>query len=287
MNKSMVLVDSLDISRKSMRDYSTTKLYEVHKMMKHNILVKYDKDLRLRMLYPEARKEITGDVVRFVRHAPGMNIVAFTFANEHNLERVIDKELEYFAPMAQPFTWKVYEHDLLPSLQDKLTARNFAGADDSADVMVLDIHSAPADLFQPVKADIRRVTDRAGLKDIIHVLDTVYGGSNTWVYERLGLHLQYKNYLSAYVAYVEDQPASIAWTYFPRGAFATLFAGSTVPEHRNKGLYTNLLAARLQEIRARNYPFAVVEAGDMSRPIVAKHGFQHLTKVWDYQWQGN
>ena len=45
-------------------------------MNKHNILVKYDKDLRLRILYPEARKEITGDVVRFVRKAPAMNFVA-------------------------------------------------------------------------------------------------------------------------------------------------------------------------------------------------------------------
>ncbi len=86
-----------------------------------------------------------------------------------------------------------------------------------------------------------------------------------------------------YVAYVDDKPASIAWTYFPRGHFATLFAGSTVPEHRRQGLYTNLLCVRLKEIRARGYPFAVVETGDMSRPIVAKHGFQHLTTVWDYQ----
>ena len=31
----------------------------------------------------------------------------------------------------------------------------------------------------------------------------------------------------------------------------------------------------------------MVETGSMSRPIVAKHGFQHLTTVWDYQWQGN
>jgi len=250
--------------------------------------VKYDKDLRLRMLYPEARKEITCDVVRFVRQAPGMNFVGFTFANESNLNRVIDQELEYFAPMAQPFTWKVYEHDLLPSLKDRLIERSFVEeAEGPADVMVLDINNAPADLFQPAQADIRRITDCEGLKDVIHVLHAVYGGPNTWVYDRLGLHLQYKDYLSVYVAYVENQPASIAWTYFPWGSFATLFAGSTVPEHRRKGLYTSLLAVRLKEIRARGYPFAVVETGDMSRPIVAKHGFQQLTTVWDYQWQGN
>lgn len=257
-------------------------------MNKQNILVRYDKDLRLRILYPEARKEITGDVVRFVRQSPGMNFVAFTFANEYNLERVIDKELKYFAPMGQPFTWKVYDHDRLPGLKDQLSARGFAEEDDDpTDVMVLDVHSAPADLFQPAKADIRRITTREGLKDVVQVLDAVYGGPNIWVYDRLGLHLQYKDYLSVYVAYVEDQPASIAWTYFPRGAFATLFAGSTVPQYRKQGLYTNLLSVRLKEIRARGYPFAVVETGDMSRPIVAKHGFQHLTTVWDYQWQRN
>jgi len=254
-------------------------------MNKNSLLTKYDKELRMRIMYPEARREITGDVVRFVRQAPGMNFVSFTFANETNLSRVIDHELEYFAPMAQPFTWKVYDHDLLPSLKDKLSARNFTNDDDSADVMVLNISEAPADLFQPLKADIRRVTDSEGLKDVIHVLDTVYGGHNTWVTDRLGLHLRFPNYLSVYAAYIENQPAAVAWTYFPRGSFATLFAGSTLTEHRKKGLYTSLLSVRLQEIRKRGYDFAVVETGEMSRHIVAKHGFQHLTTVWDYQWQ--
>jgi predicted acetyltransferase len=86
---------------------------------------------------------------------------------------------------------------------------------------------------------------------------------------------------------VEAQPASIAWTYFPRGQFATLFAGSTIADYRKQGLYTSLLATRIQEIRERDYHFAVVETGVMSRPIVAKHGFQHLTTVHDFEWKGN
>jgi len=256
-------------------------------MNKNSLLTQYDKDLRMRIMYPEARREVTGDVVRFIRKAPGMNFVSFTFATERHLDRVIDRELAYFSPMSQPFTWKVYDHDLLPSLKQKLVSHNFVGDEDPADVMVLMLDEAPADLFQPVKTDIRRITDRDGLKDVIHVLDAVYGGHNTWVNDRLGLHLQYKDYLSVYVAYVEDRPASIAWTYFPHGQFATLFAGSTVPEHRKQGLYTNLLAVRLQEIRQRGYPFAAVETGAMSKPIVAKHGFQQLTSVWDFEWKRN
>jgi GNAT superfamily N-acetyltransferase len=252
-------------------------------MNTNNLLVRYDKDLRIRIAYPEARKEITRDVVRVIRQAPGMNVVAFTFANEANLHDVIHREVDYLTVLNQPFTWKVYDHDLLPSLQDKLASHGFV-RDDSADVMVLDVTKAPSELLRPLHADIRRITDLDGLQDVIYILDQVWGGHNTWVNERLGMHLQVPGYLSVYVAYVKNQPASVAWTYFPRGPFATLFAGSTIPEYRKQGLYTNLLATRIQEIRERSYSYAVVETGAMSRPIVAKYGFEHLTTVHDYEW---
>lgn len=255
-------------------------------MNTNNLLVRYDKDLRIRIAYPEARKEITKDVVRVIRQAPGRNVVAFTFANETNLHEVIHREVDYLAALNQPFTWKVYDHDLLPSLQDTLASHGFV-SDDSADVMVLDVTHAPSDLLQPIQADIRQITNLDGLKDVIYVLDQVWGGHNTWVNQRLGMHLQVPDYLSVYVAYVENQPASVAWTYFPEGHFATLFAGSTITAYRMQGLYTNLLAKRIQEIRQRGYHFAVVETGEMSRPIVAKHGFQHLTTVHDFEWKEN
>lgn len=258
-------------------------------MNNQRLLVRYDKDLRMRMMYPEARREITGEVVRFIRQAPGLNVVAFTFANEYQLHAVIQHELDYFVPMDQPFTWKVYDHDLLPNLKDELRSYDFVQDDEPADVMVLDLNQAPAHLLHPLypmDADIRRITTLDGLKDVIHVLNSVYGNDNSWVNNRLGMHLKIPAYLSIYVAYMNDQPASVAWTYFPRGHFATLFAGSTIPQYRKQGLYTSLLATRLKEIRERGYPFAAVEAGAMSKPIVAKHGFQHLTTVWDYRWKG-
>lgn len=253
-------------------------------MNKNSLLIRYDKDLRLRIAYPEARKEITDDVVRFIRPAPGMNFVSFTFANERQLDRVITNTLEQFVPMNQPFTWKVYDHDHLPSLKAKLASHGFVN-EENGPVMVLDVKNAPVHTVGPAKTDIRRIAGRDGLKDVVQVLDKVYGGHNSWVYERLGMHLAIPGYLSVYAAYVEDEPVSIAWTYFPRGQFATLFGGTTLAEYRGRGLYTSLLHARLKEIRERGYSFAVVETGSMSKPIVEKHGFQHLTTVWDYEWQ--
>ncbi|HEX5809382.1 MAG TPA: GNAT family N-acetyltransferase [Anaerolineales bacterium] len=256
-------------------------------MKTDNLLIQYDKDLRLRIAYPEARKEITRDVVRLIRKAPGMNVVSFTFANENKLHDVIHREVDYFTPLEQPFTWKVYDHDLLPSLKDQLASHGFAPDEDPAKVMVFDVQDSSSSLFKPVSADIRRINDVDGLKDVVDVLDQVWGGHNTWVYDRLGGHLKIRNYLSVYAAYVNDRPASIAWTYFPRGHFATLFAGSTLPEYRKQGLYTSLLATRIQEIYKRGYQYAVVETGAMSGPIVEKHGFQHLTTVHDFEWKSN
>ncbi len=256
-------------------------------MNKTDLLALYDKDLREQIEYPEARKEITADVVRFVRQAPAMNFVSLTYVNDAELERVIKNETAYFAPLNQPFTWKVYDHDPLPSLKAKLKANQFVEDEDRGDVMLLDLKDADALMSAPNSADIRRITSLEGLKDIIYVLDKVWGGHNTWVNDRLGGHLQVPGYLSIYVAYVKDEPASIAWTYFPKGHFATLFAGSTLPEHRKLGLYTSILSTRLKEIREHGYQYAVVEAGNMSRPIVEKHGFQLLTSTWDYLWEGD
>lgn len=255
-------------------------------MNRNGLLICYDKDLRLHVNYPEARKEITNDVVRFIRKAPGMNFVSFTFADETRLETVVDREVAYFAPMNQPLTWKVYDHDQLPHLGRALSSNGFVEDEEPAGVMVFDLNQAPASSFEAGEADIRRITDREGLRDIVHVLDGVYGGHNDWVYERMGAHLDIPGYLSAYAAYLDGKPASAAWTYFPGRNFATLFGGSTLAEYRNRGLYTSLLRTRLRETRERGCPFAVVEAGPMSRSIAAKHGFQHLTTVWNYEWKG-
>jgi len=255
-------------------------------LSKSSLLSSYDEQLRVNIDYPEAKKEVTKDVVRFIRKAPGMSFVSFTFADEYDLDRVIDEQLEYFIPRDLPFTWKVYEHDKRKHLQEKLVSRGFVyDDDDPGQIMILDVNHVSPELLAPVKKDVRQIHTSDGLKDVVFVLDQVYKNDNKWVYDRLGGHLNIHRYLSIYVAYVDDQPAAVAWTYFPKGQFAMLFAGSTISEFRKQGLYTSLLAKRLQEIRERAYRIAVVEAGSMSRPIVAKHGFQYLTTLYDYEWK--
>jgi GNAT superfamily N-acetyltransferase len=120
---------------------------------------------------------------------------------------------------------------------------------------------------------------------VISILEEVWGGSFAWVSNRLGGHLEIPGYLKAYVAIVEDQPAAVGWVYFHEGSqFASLWGGSTVDQFRGRGLYTALVARRVQEAIRRGYRYLVIDTSPMSRPIVEKLGFRLLTFAQDYQW---
>ncbi|HEX7784966.1 MAG TPA: hypothetical protein VF653_01980, partial [Methylomirabilota bacterium] len=238
-------------------------------MNNNNLLIRYDQDLRLRMIYPDARKEITDDVVRYVRRAPGTNQVAFTFAHEGELERVIAQQLDYFVPMRQPVTWRVYAHDHLPGLGEKLVERDFLPEAAPREVLVLDVRQAPPDPLAPAPEEVRPLTTQQVLRQALGVVD------NSLLRERLSLHFSVPGYLSVYAAYRHDRPDSVAWTYFPHGQFAALSAGSAsnVP----------LLAARVREVRERGYPYALVEADPRDRPVFEAAGFRPLTTLHEYR----
>lgn len=244
----------------------------------------YDQQLRRDLELPGTRKEVTPSVTRFVRPAPGANTILYSDLDESNADAVIAEQIAYFVPMGQPFDWRVCGHDGPPDLRERLIAHGFE-ADEPDAVMVLDMEQAPAALLAPVAAEVRPITERAALADVVQVQEAVWGGNFQWIFQRLGDHLEIPGYLNVYVAYVDGQPASAAWIYFhPNSDFASLFAGSTLPEHRKRGLYTALLATRVQAARARGYRFLTVDAGTMSRPIVASHGFQLLTMRQDFGW---
>jgi hypothetical protein len=157
--------------------------------------------------------------------------------------------------------------------------------EDPEAVMLLDVTQAPAALLQPAPPTVRAVTRREDLQAVIDVLTPVWGGDFNWVTERLGAHLEIPGYLEVYVAEVEGQPATAGWVYFPPGSqFGGLWGGSTVAAFRGRGLYQAVLAARVQAARRRGCRFLYIDASPMSRPIVARHGFEQLTTMQWFEW---
>ena len=250
------------------------------------LLKLFDQKQRIDIEIPDMRKDVLPHVVRFVRPAPGMSFILYSWLEDADVDAVIQEQIAYFSQNEQPFEWSVYEHDTPADLKERLVAHGFE-MDERDAVMVLDLEDAPAGLLAPVTADVRTITNRDQLGVVITVLEAVWGGDFSWVTERLGSHLEIPGYLNVYVAYVDDEPACVGWIYFHQDSqFAGLNAGSTLPDYRKRGLYTAVLAIRAQEAIRRGYRFLTVDAGPMSRPIVAKHGFELLTYGYACEWHG-
>ena len=89
--------------------------------------------------------------------------------------------------------------------------------------------------------------------------------------------------LHVYVAFADGAPAATGWLRFAPGSrFAGLYGGSTLPAFRGRGLYRALVARRIRDARERGYPYAVTDAGPMSRPILERLGFEALTSTTPY-----
>jgi hypothetical protein len=145
-----------------------------------DILALYDKQQRIGIEYPEARKEVLSYLVRFVRPAPAMSWVAYSRLDEASADDAIQEQVDYFSEMKQRFSWDVYDHNTPPDFQDHLVAHGFereSPPDDPGALSVLDLPEASPTLLQPVRADIRRITQRDQLDDVIRVEEQVSGGN--------------------------------------------------------------------------------------------------------------
>jgi hypothetical protein len=137
------------------------------------------------------------------------------------------------------------------------------------------------------KQDLLNLYDTQLLDDVVQVEAQVLGGDFGWLKQRLSQHLEIPDYLSVYVAYVDEQPACSGWIYFhPHSQFAGLFGGATLPTYRQRGLYTAVLAVRVQEAVRRGIRFLATGASPMSQPILARNGFRLLTYAHALEWKG-
>lgn len=248
------------------------------------LLALFDRQQRQELEIPDMQKEVTPCVVRFIRPTPGKSFILNTNLDVHNADAVIDEQIEYFTSRGLNWDWKTYAYDKPSDLPERLQRRGFQPEEPEA-VMVLDINEASPDLLAPPKIALRQVKDSAGLKDVIQVMEQVWGGDFSWMTDRLGAHLQIPGYLNVYVADVDAQPACAGWTYFPpHSDFASLWGGSTIPGMRKRGLYQAVLAARVQEAQRCGRHFLFLDASPMSQPIVARLGFRLLTTTQSFDW---
>ncbi|MFO7680726.1 MAG: N-acetyltransferase [Chloroflexota bacterium] len=258
-------------------------------MTKDEMLALYDEEQRREPLFPGVRREAVGSVVRYVDEllSGEANFVLYSRLTADNADAVIQEQIDYFEGNGRSFEWKLYDHDTPADLRQRLLTHGFSPGEEEA-IMVLDLAQTPEALLEPVSADVRRLTDPAQVTHVIAIEEAVWGGDRSAWGERLAEEMRTApDYLNIYVAYAAGIPACAGWINFPPDSqFASLWGGSTRAEYRKQGMYTAVLAARVQEAKTRGYRFLTIDASPMSRPIVARHGFQVLTLAYACVWPG-
>ncbi len=257
-------------------------------MNREELLVLYDREQRFEVSFPGFRREEVGNVVRFEdKRLFDVNFVLYSKLSADNADAAIQEQVQYFGKNGRSFEWKLYDHDTPPDLRQRLEKHGFTIGEEEA-IMVLDLAQAPEELRQPAIADVRRLTEPSQIEQVVAVEYDVWADEDIPLWgKRLAAEMQEApDFLSIYVAYVDDDPACAGWLNFsPNSQFASLWGGSTKAKYRKQGLYTAVLAARVQEAIQRGYRYLTIDASPMSRPIVAKHGFQLLTTAYEANWE--
>lgn len=251
------------------------------------ILALFDEQERRVGVHPMYRREAAGDVVRHVTYQPErLSYVAYSRLTAATANPAIESQIATFQTLGRAgFEWKAYDHDTPPDLPNRLADYGFT-PDEPEPLLTLPLTDLPP-VFQRVgDIDVRRLTDPAQIEDVVGVETAVWGGNFDWLKTQLTNYLTgHPDFISLYAAYVDGQPASIAWSYYPTGSqFVALMGGATLAEQRGRGLYTALVAARALEARQRGARFLWVNASKDSRPILEKRGFRLLTMIRPFGW---
>ena len=248
----------------------------------------YDQDQRVNVTYPDTRREVVNGVI--VRHIQTsgrqQGWVLWSQLTADTVDNVIEEQLTYFKDMGREFEWKVYSHDQPADLKDRLAACGFELREPADAIMVLDMHTLPDTLNQPIPEVIRHVTDPDDIPTVMAVLTHVWNEDFAPLGEELANQMrQTPDVLSVYAAFVNSQVVSAAWAQFtPNSQFVGLWGGTTLPEYRKQGFYTGLLAVRAREAQARGRRFLTVDASPMSRPILERFGFVNIAMATACVW---
>jgi GNAT superfamily N-acetyltransferase len=238
----------------------------------------YDQQERFLAEFPGATRDVVPPVVRQINLPGRRSFIIHSALTEATADAVIAREAVFFERLARDVEWKVFSHDAPPDLAERLQRAGFV-VEDVETVMICDLNALPPRLQAAPTADIRSIEPGPALDtmldDLLSVENTVWEADMSWLREHI--HEQLRDYpgtMNAYIAYQNGLPASAAWISFPsRSAFASLFGGSTLPQFRGQGLYTQLVAVRAQEARSRGYRYLTIDASDMSRAVLEKQGF--------------
>lgn len=246
-------------------------------MNKEQLIALFNTEQRIDQIIAGFRREEEGGMIRQVSLTGGEGYVTYSALTNETVQHAINEQLSYFEQLDQRFEWKLYDYDQPANLKDKLLEHGFTIGDPEG-LLVMQLTEGDFMLSCEIPSSIIRITDEAGINDIVLLEEEIWGESHRELGEELIRNLKNDpDSLFIYAAYEDGKAVSAAWMYLHNGtSFGSLWGGSTLSAYRNKGLYTSLLAVRAQAAWENGFRLLTVDASPMSLPILKKKGFDLL-----------
>ena len=215
-------------------------------------------------------------------------VISYAELTEANADAVIDRELERHGGLDSSFEWKVYGHDPLPDLKDRLARRGFAIGTLEV-VLALDLSSPPDWLHGSDPAGeaapalrVERVETLEQTEIFRRVAEEVFGGDWSFTTAQLAAGIAAGSHgHRGYVGYVGAEPVSVGRLYFhPASWFGGLYGGGTRAAFRGGGVYRAVVAARGRDAIAAGARYLLVDALPTSCPILLRMGFEPVGQTW-------
>jgi GNAT superfamily N-acetyltransferase len=201
------------------------------------------------------------------------------------LDALIATHVDFFAERGEAVEWKTRGHDEPADLPSHLIAAGFV-PEDQETVMIGLAEQMAVEPVLPEGVTLRQVQQRDDFERIAAMESQVWGTDLGWMAADLATRVQAApDDIDVLTAEADGTVVSAAWLVLKPGtAFAGLWAGSTLPDWRGRGIYRALVARRAQLALARGVSYLQVDASDDSRPILARLGFQAVTTTTPYVW---
>lgn len=252
-------------------------------MNPEKIMNYYNKYERVEIEIPGLKKVTADNLVKFIAPGKSGSLISWFYFDESNIDQAIAAEIEYFSALKKTFEWKVYDTDSPANIGDRLMKYGFKPGE-SESFMVLNLALITAPL--PENNLCVEVNDEQGIKDAVSVQELVWGKDlSEQLVHLLELKQNAPESVTMYVIYDQGKPVSAARIdYSAQSPFAGIWSGATLKEYRNKGYYSTLLHKRINDAKRKGVQYLVIDASEMSRPIVEKYGFRKITRTVPYEY---
>lgn len=136
---------------------------------------------------------------------------------EGTADAVIAAQVQRFSGLSRSWEWKYYSHDTPPDLPARLVAAGLV-AEPAETLLVAEIADLVLDASPPAGAELRPVTDAAGVRDLVRVGEEVFGEDYSALGSVLTAQLaHHPDSVAAVVAVTGDRPIAAGRVEFCLG----------------------------------------------------------------------